>query len=132
MRIIIADWCCMCKGAGESVEHLLLHCDTARSLWNEVFGRLDMAWVMPKTVEAALSCWASLRGRQPIKAIWKMIPLCIMWCLWQERNERTFEDQARSMEELRALFFRTLCSWAIAVDFNGMALHEFLVSIVPT
>ncbi|KAG6705367.1 hypothetical protein I3842_07G176000 [Carya illinoinensis] len=131
-RIIITEWCCMCKGGGESVDHLLLHCDTVGTLWNEVFTRLDMAWVMPKTVKAALASWPNVSGRQPIRAMWKMIPLCIMWCLWQERNERTFEDQERSLEELKVLFFRTLCNWAIAVDFNGVVLHDFLVSNVPT
>ena len=38
----------------------------------------------------------------------------------------------RSMAELKMLFFRTLCTWAIAVDFNGMDFHEFLVSNAPT
>ena len=131
-RIIIADWCCMCKGEGESVNHLLLHCEVARTLWNEVFVRLAMVWVMPKTVEATLASWPSIRGRQPIRAMWKMIPICILWSLWRERNERTFEDKERSIEELKFLFFRTLCNWAIAVDFNGMALRDFLASNVST
>ncbi|KAG2686130.1 hypothetical protein I3843_10G155100 [Carya illinoinensis] len=107
-------------------------CDLARFLWCEVFACLAMPWVMPKTVEATLASWPSIRGRQQIKVMWKMIPICIMWCLWWERNDRTFEDQERSLEELKLLFFRTLCRWAIAVDFNGMALQDFLVSNVPT
>ncbi|KAG2688943.1 hypothetical protein I3760_09G116800 [Carya illinoinensis] len=131
-RIIIADWYCMCRSEGESVDHLLLHCDMVRALWNEVFLRLDIAWVMPKTVEMALASWSNIRGSKPIKVIWKMIPLCIMWVVWQERNERTFEDRARSVEELKLLFFITLCNWAIAVDFNGKAMHDFLISNVPT
>ena len=130
-RIIIVDWCCMCKGGGEAVNHLLLHCEVARALWNEVFQRMDLAWVMPESVVDILACWTFIRGGHQIKEIWKMIPICIMWCLWQERNERTFEDKERSMEELKIFFFRTLCTWAIAVDFNGMELHDFLVSNVP-
>jgi hypothetical protein len=38
----------------------------------------------------------------------------------------------RSMAELKLLFFKTLCTWAITVDFNGMDLHDFLVSNAPT
>ena len=122
----------MCKSGGESVNHLLLYCEIAKSIWDEVFKRMDMAWVMPETVLDVLACWNSIRGVKQIKAVWKMIPICIMRCLWQERNERTFEDKERSVEELILLFFRTLCTWAIAVDFNGMDFHEFLVSNMPT
>ena len=122
----------MCKSGGESVNHLLLHCEIFKSIWDEVFKRMDMAWVMPETVLDVLACWNSIRGVRQIKAVWKMIPICIMWCLWQERNERTFEDKERSVEERILLFFRTLCTWAIAVDFNGMEFHEFLVSNMPT
>ncbi|KAF5457906.1 hypothetical protein F2P56_021979 [Juglans regia] len=131
-NIIIADWCCMCKRGGESVDHLLLHCEVARTIWDAVFNRIDLAWVMPETVMDALACWTSIRGMRQIKAVWKMIPNCILWCLWQERNERIFEDKERSIAELKMLFFRTLCTWAHAVDFNGMEFHEFLVSNVPT
>ncbi|KAG2707779.1 hypothetical protein I3760_05G162800 [Carya illinoinensis] len=127
-RIIIADWCCICKGGGESVNHLLLHCDVARTLWNDVFARLALVWMMPKTVEAALASWPSIRGRQSIKAMWKMIPICILWSLWRERNDRTFEDKERSIEELKFLVFRTLYSWAFAVDFNGLTFRDFLAS----
>ncbi|KAF5452893.1 hypothetical protein F2P56_021410 [Juglans regia] len=131
-RIIIADWCCMCKSGGESVNHLLLHCEIARTLWDEVFKKMELMWVMPQTVLEVLACWASIHGVRQIKAVWKMIPICIMWCLWQERNERTFEDKERTLEELKMFFFRTLCTWAIAIDFNGMDLHVFLVSNMPT
>ena len=24
--------------------------------------------------------------------IWNLVPLCILWCIWKERNQRTFED----------------------------------------
>ncbi|KAG2705295.1 hypothetical protein I3760_05G045600 [Carya illinoinensis] len=116
----------MCRKGGESVDHLLLHCEVARRLWNEVFSRLDLGWVMPETVVGALASWTVLRGNNQIKALWKMIPICIMWCVWQERNERMSEDKERSMEELKAFFFRTLCAWAIAVNFNGQDLHDSL------
>jgi hypothetical protein len=37
-NLIVVDWCCMCKKSGEMVDHLLLHCEVARALWNSVFG----------------------------------------------------------------------------------------------
>jgi hypothetical protein len=35
-NIIVTEWCCMCKHSGESIDHLLLHCDVAIELWNMV------------------------------------------------------------------------------------------------
>jgi hypothetical protein len=31
-HVIVMDRCCMCKRDGESVDHLLLHCDVASAL----------------------------------------------------------------------------------------------------
>ncbi|KAG2691896.1 hypothetical protein I3760_08G027300 [Carya illinoinensis] len=99
--VIIIDWYCMCRKGGESVNHLLIHCEVARRLWNEVLGRMDLAWAMPEKVVRVLASWKNLRGNQQIKAVWKVISICIMWCLWRERNDRTFKDKERSMEELK-------------------------------
>jgi hypothetical protein len=32
-------------------------------------------------------------------------PSCLLWCLWREINDRSFEDRERSLEELKSLFF---------------------------
>ncbi len=33
-RLIVIDWCCMCKRDGETTNHLLLHCFVAQELWS--------------------------------------------------------------------------------------------------
>jgi hypothetical protein len=38
----------------------------------------------------------------------KMVPLCLLWCLWREINDKSFEYQERTMEELK-LYFSILC-----------------------
>jgi hypothetical protein len=40
--------------------------------------------------------------------VWKMVPLCLLWCLWREINYRSFEDREKTLEEIKALFFYTL------------------------
>uniref|UniRef100_A0A2N9I908 Reverse transcriptase domain-containing protein n=1 Tax=Fagus sylvatica TaxID=28930 RepID=A0A2N9I908_FAGSY len=56
-RICIVDWCCMCKHSGESPNHLLLHCETAQSLWSMVFCLFGVVWVMPGSVMEVMASW---------------------------------------------------------------------------
>jgi len=48
----------MCKKHGESVDHLLLHCDVARIVWNSFYRLFGVDWVMPSSVVDLLSAWA--------------------------------------------------------------------------
>ena len=34
---VLPSWCCMCKEAAETVDHLFLHCKMAREIWSFVF-----------------------------------------------------------------------------------------------
>jgi hypothetical protein len=62
-KVIITDWCCMCKRGGESVSHLLLHCTVSQELWGLVFALFWVSWVMPQDVEDLLACWAGRFGK---------------------------------------------------------------------
>jgi hypothetical protein len=42
-HVIIVDRCCLCKRDGESVGHLLLHCDVAYALWTNIFNRFGIS-----------------------------------------------------------------------------------------
>ena len=49
------DWCIMCRCNGETVNHLLLHCEKAYQLWSLVFRSFGISWVLPKLVVDTLS-----------------------------------------------------------------------------
>lgn len=46
-RMIVVDKCCMCRKNCEIMDHLLLPCEVVRSLWNDVFRRLELIGIMP-------------------------------------------------------------------------------------
>ena len=104
-KVLIIDWCCMCKSSGESVNHLLLHCPLAQDLWNLVFTLFGISWVMPRGVEDLFACWSGIRGNLNSGAIWKAAPHCLMWCSWRERNSRTFSGEEQLVPKLKFSFF---------------------------
>jgi hypothetical protein len=95
------------RADGKSVDHLLLHCGVTNALWNVIFSQFGLCWVMLDSVRELFACWWS-SGRSRSVVIWKMIPLCLMWCIWRVRNARCFEDLSRSFEEILTLYTWTI------------------------
>lgn len=42
------------------MDHLLLHCEIASTLWSTIFNHVKLAWVMPKRVVDIFACWRGL------------------------------------------------------------------------
>jgi hypothetical protein len=108
--IVVINGCCMCESEGGSVNHLLLHCGVARTLWNTIFAQFKLCWVMPKSVKELFTSWWTGGNSQSV-IVWKMVPLCLMWCIWRERNAQCFEDSSWNIEDLTHFFLSTLFNW---------------------
>jgi len=52
-------------------------------------------------------------------------PLCLMWCIWRERNSRSFEDCERTTIELKAIIFKSLYVWMSAYN-NSRSCESIL------
>jgi hypothetical protein len=60
--------------------------------------------------------------------IWKMVPICIFWCVWKERNLRCFEDLESSMEDILISFLHALYIWTMAfLSTLSISFADFLV-----
>jgi hypothetical protein len=68
----------MCKRSGESIDHLLLHCEIAIALWSAIFNCVGLAWVMPNRVVDLFACWRGLGGSPQSTTVWKMVPSCLL------------------------------------------------------
>ena len=101
----------MCKCNGELVDHLFLHCPVAMDLWSMVLGLFGVTWAMPQFVVGLLACWQGRLGRHRNGHIWLIVPHCLIWCLWRERNSRCFENNERCIPNLKLFFFRTVLDW---------------------
>ena len=129
--MLILDWCCMCKKCGETVDHLLLHCPIALELWNVVFCLFGLHWVMPMTVihMFMFSAWQGSFGKHRNISFWKVVPHCIIWYLWQERNSRSFEGCEWNILEIKAFFLLTLLDWSAAI-FSPLVFLSYTCLII--
>ena len=59
----LANRCCMCFCFAESVDHLLIHCPVAYSLWVRMLQVFGIQWVMPGSVESLVFCWCNWFGK---------------------------------------------------------------------
>lgn len=75
---MVIEWCCMCKKSGESIEHLLLHCEVARDLWGYILTLFGVEWVTPRRVMELLTSWGALFGYGSNKEVRRLVLLCIM------------------------------------------------------
>ena len=98
----------MCKRCGESVDHLLFHCPIAWELWSLVFYLFGIQWVMPHAVLELFEAWQGKFARHRHIHVWRLVPHCLIWCIWRERNARSFEGCERSLLEIKSLFLHTL------------------------
>ncbi len=131
-RVIVLDWCCMCKKNGESISHLFLHCSAAREIWNFIFSIFGIQWMMPCGIIELLANWGSSCSSMRVRKLWEMIPLCLFWCIWRERNCRNFEGEEKNLMELKGMVLCTLMDWSNATGvgsfFSVLDLLDFCIA----
>jgi hypothetical protein len=50
-------------------------------------------------------------GRRNILEVWRLALLCLLWCIWRERNVRSFEDQETLVVDPKRIMFNSLYTW---------------------
>ena len=63
----------------------------AYRLWSFGLNTFGLSWVIPRSILDLLFGWWNWLGKHSSQ-VWNLVPLCILWCIWKERNWLTFED----------------------------------------
>ena len=97
-----------------------------------VFQKFGMQWVLPAKILDLLFGWYNWFGKHSLD-IWNLVPLCLMWSLWQERNRRIFEDLEKSLihpqEQFLGLLYDFSRSWGLTA---ASSLPDFVASLNVT
>jgi len=82
---------------------------------------------MPRSVKDMLDSWRVQKGNQTLIPIWQMAHLCMMWCVWRERNARFFENCETSLINLKKLVIQTLFLWRVRLQsMSECSYSDFL------
>ncbi|KAL6323792.1 hypothetical protein AAG906_002260 [Vitis piasezkii] len=94
------QWCILCKGMESRLTTFF--------------------FIVPLPLDFGIGLGNSLRG----KTLWQIACLTLIWMVWQERNNRIFEDKGR-MEEMVWDLIRFYSSlWASCTEaFRGVPLN---------
>jgi hypothetical protein len=90
----------------------------------QLFG---VMWVMPCRLKECLGSWRGQKDNRTVLQILRMALLCVMWCLWRERNAWSFEDRELGIIELKKRVLQTLFSWRVLWHSSQVStLVEFI------
>ena len=117
-NVSVIDKCRTCRRNGEYVDHLLLHCDIANAIWIAFSSRFGLSWVIPRHVINMFACWWTSSCPRNVAA-WKMMPTCMLWCLWREWNDTSFEDRQKDDGQLIMVCLCQLVSVTFLVLFTS-------------
>ena len=67
----LANRCYFCQADEESIDHLLLHCEKSRALWEMLFTLFGVSWVFPSLVRETLLGWNSFFVGKRHKIVWR-------------------------------------------------------------
>ena len=76
-----ANICFLCEEDEETIDHLLIHCKRAKTLWNLLLSVVGTSWVFPRSVLHTLLAWQGAAVGKKRKKIWMTAPLCLFWTL---------------------------------------------------
>ena len=122
-----ANRCFLCEEDGETIEHLLIQCKSAKMSWNLFLLVVGASWVFPPSVLHTLVAWQGHAVGKKHKKIWMVAPLCLFWTLWCTRNRLVFENEVTFAQRIRANFVTNLWTWANLYRIDNMnSVLDFL------
>ncbi|WMV29123.1 hypothetical protein MTR67_022508 [Solanum verrucosum] len=71
----------------------------------------ETKWSMPEHTADLLSCWIRRGGSKTQKKWWRIIPHCIWWTIWKERNQRCFEGKQNNIQKIKTNFLGLYYFW---------------------
>ena len=85
---------------------------------------------MPHIVIELFESWQGKFGWHRNVDVWRIVPHCLIWCIWSERNARNFEGCEHSLLEINYFFLHTMIGvWSFLI-FLVLSFLFFLIIVI--
>ncbi|KAG5568097.1 hypothetical protein H5410_064887, partial [Solanum commersonii] len=112
----------------ETVNHLFLHCKWTDQLWQMFIQKRKIKWTKPGSIIEVLQCWNRDGNAGKNEKRWRIVPACIWWTIWKERNQRCFEGKQNNIQKIKANCLGLYYFWCKQVVIEDV---ENIFIIVP-
>lgn len=94
--------CALCAQEPETADHLLVGCVIARQLWFALLSPIGLDSLVPRHDDALVDWWLHGRCLLQVEAMltFETAILLVAWCLWKERNNRTFNRVSAGLRDM--------------------------------
>ena len=101
----------LCEEQAEIVDHLFLHCKWTNQLWRIFSNLRNIIWVKPRNIAQLLNCWINIGNTTIKEERWRIVPACIWWTVWKERNQRCFEGKKNNLRNFKMNYIVLYYFW---------------------
>ena len=108
------DTCVLCAQTSETVDHLLTVCLFTREVWFRMLRRLGWDTLAPDTESTFFVTWWSAARKQISKDNRRCLDTLVIltsWLLWKERNDRTFDQRVRTVDDVLTWVYDEIVAW---------------------
>ncbi|XP_026451902.1 uncharacterized protein LOC113352273 [Papaver somniferum] len=128
----VANICPMCHLFPESSAHIFLFCSFAKRIWSYFFEAARLNFSTYSTTLDLINDWSSSDFSGPAKELWSRLYTSIMWSIWVERNERSFNKKEKCAAAIILEVKLKVFSWSRSVARYLLNIaHTFINHIHP-
>ena len=124
----LTNRCYLCMKNLETVDHLLIHCEFTRFCWDTFLLKFGIAIAAPGTCLELLKSWSSAPLKKRGKILWNLLPAAIWWNIWAERNNRAFNNKAKTKQQVNLDIIASLINWSSTSKSMGGIRLESVIS----
>jgi hypothetical protein len=124
-----AATCVLCDQADETTDHLLCSCVFSREVWARLLLPIGLDTLTPCQNSSLIGWWLPARVALPrtFRKSFDSLVLLVSWCIWKERNARTFDHRAATSAILAQRII-TEADELIGSDFSSIGLLTALAN----
>ncbi|XP_072087324.1 uncharacterized protein [Arachis hypogaea] len=110
--------CALCKKEMEIVHHLFLVCEFTWKVWCAWLRHFDRQWAVPGTMKELFESWIGMFNRKVEQRMLLIAFFTVIWNIWRERNDRTFNNREAGAEDVQRKTFLSYKEWSGTVPLG--------------